>query len=104
MYAVVNTGGRQQVVKEGEVITIDRRNDSKVGDTIELGSVLLVKADDKVHVGKPEVAGAKVTVEVLGHLRGKKLRIFKMKKRKGYRRTMGHRQDYTRVKVSSISL
>jgi large subunit ribosomal protein L21 len=103
MYAVVNTGGRQLVVAEGEVITIDLRN-AEVGSTIELGKVLLVKNGEKVVVGKPEVSGAKVTAEVLGHGRAKKIRIFKSKRRKNYKRTQGHRQDFTRVKVASISV
>lgn len=103
MYAVVNTGGRQVVVSEGEVLTIDLRN-AEVGSKIELGKVLLVKQDDKVIVGKPEVAGAKVTAEVLSHGRAKKIRVFKSKRRKNYKRTKGHRQDFTRVKVASISV
>ena len=103
MYAVVNTGGRQLVVAEGEVITIDLRK-AEVGATIELGKVLLVKQGEKVIVGKPEVAGAKVTAEVLGHGKTKKIRIFKSKRRKNEKRTHGHRQDFTRVKVASITV
>ena len=103
MYAVVNTGGRQLVVSEGEVITIDLR-DAAVGTTIDLGKVLLLKNGDKVVVGKPEVAGAKVTAEVLGHYKAKKIRVFKMKRRKNEKRTKGHRQNHTRVKVASISI
>lgn len=102
-YAVVHTGGRQLVVTEGEVVTIDFRQ-ADVGSTIELGKVLLVKRDGQVVVGKPDVPGAKVMAEVLGHGRTKKIRIFKMKRRKNERRMKGHRQDYTRVKVASISL
>ena len=102
--AVVHTGGRQHVVTEGEVLTIDFR-EAEVGATIELGKVLLVKHDDQIVVGKPEVAGAKVTAEVLGHGRGKKIRVFKMRRRKANsRRTKGHRQDFTRVKVSAITV
>lgn len=103
MYAVVNTGGRQLVVAEGEVLTIDLR-DAEVGSKIELGKVLLVNQDGKVTVGKPEVSGAKVTAEVLGHGREKKVLVYKRKRRKNYKRMIGHRQDYTRVKVASITV
>lgn len=103
MYAVVNTGGRQLVVAEGEVLTIDLR-DAEVGAKIELGKVLLVNKDGQVTVGKPEVAGAKVTAEVLGHGREKKVLVYKRKRRKNYKRMLGHRQDFTRVKVASITV
>ncbi len=103
MYAVVNTGGRQLVVTEGEVLTIDLR-DAEVGAKIELGKVLLVNNDGNVTVGKPEVAGAKVTAEVLGHGRDKKVLVYKRKRRKNYKRMIGHRQDFTRVKVASITV
>ena len=103
MYAVVNTGGRQLVVTEGEVLTIDLR-DAEVGAKIELGKVLLINKDGNVTVGKPEVAGAKVTAEVLGHGRDKKVLVYKRKRRKNYKRMIGHRQDFTRVKVASISV
>ena len=103
MYAVVNTGGRQRVVTEGEVLTIDLR-DAEVGAKIELGKVLLINKDGNVTVGKPEVAGAKVTAEVLGHGRDKKVLVYKRKRRKNYKRMIGHRQDFTRVKVASITV
>ena len=103
-YAVVHTGGRQVLVSEGEVLKIDYRDDAEPGATIELGRVLLLKQEDQVHVGKPDVTGAKVTAEVLGHGKDKKIRIFKKKRRKGYRRMQGHRQDFTRVKVAAISI
>lgn len=103
MYAVVNTGGRQLVVAEGEVVTIDLRK-AEVGSKIELGKVLLVKKDEKIIVGKPEVAGAKVTAEVLGHGRDKKVLVFKRKRRKNFKKLKGHRQDFTRVKVASITV
>lgn len=104
MYAVVDTGGRQLVVAEGEVISIDFKGKAEVGAKIDLGKVLLVKTGDKVIVGKPEVSGAKVTAEVLGHGKEKKIRVFKMKRRKNEKRTKGHRQNFTRVKVASITV
>ncbi len=103
-YAVVNTGGRQLVVSEGEIVKIDYRADVEQGSTIDLGRVLLIKREDQVHVGKPEVEGAKVTAEVLGHGRDKKIIVYKKKRRKNYRRKQGHRQDFTRVRVSAISI
>ena len=103
-YAVVNTGGRQLVVAEGEVVKIDYREGLEVGSSIDLGQVLLIKQADEVHVGKPAVEGAKVTAEVLGHGREKKIIIYKKKRRKDYRKKQGHRQDFTRVKIASISV
>ncbi len=103
-YAVVNTGGRQVVVAEGEVVKIDYRDGAEAGATIDLGKVLLVNQDGKVAVGKPEVAGAKVTAEVLGHGKDKKILVFKKRKRKDSKRKQGHRQDFTRVKIASITV
>lgn len=101
MYAVINTGGKQYKVSPGDVVRVETL-DAKKGDTVELKDVYMVADGDKVSVGKPRLESAKVTAEVLGEGRGEKLLIFKHRKRKGYRRTNGHRQNYTAIKVKEI--
>jgi large subunit ribosomal protein L21 len=76
--------------------------DAKKGDTIELKDVFMIADGDKISVGKPVLASAKVTAEILGDGRGEKLLIFKHRRRKGYRNTNGHRQNYTSIKVKEI--
>ena len=101
MYAVINTGGKQYKVSPGDVVRVETL-DAKKGDTVELKDVYMIADGDKVSVGKPRLESAKVTAEVLGEGRGEKLLIFKHRKRKGYRRTNGHRQNYTSIKVKEI--
>ncbi|MGE5807624.1 MAG: 50S ribosomal protein L21 [Nitrospirota bacterium] len=101
MYAVINTGGKQYKVSPGDVVRVETL-DAKKGDTVELKDVYMIADGDKVSVGKPRLESAKVTAEVLGEGRGEKLLIFKHRKRKGYRRTNGHRQNYTAIKVKEI--
>jgi large subunit ribosomal protein L21 len=101
MYAVITTGGKQYKVAPGDVVRVESL-DAKKGDTVELKDVYMIADGDKVSVGKPRLESARVTAEVLGEGRGEKLLIFKHKKRKGYRRTNGHRQNYTAIKVKEI--
>ena len=101
MYAVINTGGKQYKVSPGDVVRVETL-DAKKGDTVELKDVYMIADGDKVSGGKPRLESAKVTAEVLGEGRGEKLLIFKHRKRKGYRRTNGHRQNYTAIKVKEI--
>lgn len=101
MYAVIKTGGKQYKVAPGDMLRVEKL-EAKKGDTIELNEVYLVADGDTVNVGKPTVANAKVTAEVLGDGRGEKLLIFKHRRRKGYRKTIGHRQDFTTLKVKEI--
>jgi large subunit ribosomal protein L21 len=101
MYAVITTGGKQYKVAPGDVVRVESL-DAKKGDTVELKEVYMIADGDKVSVGKPTLASAKVTAEVVGEGRGEKLLIFKHKKRKGFRRTNGHRQNYTAIKVKEI--
>ncbi len=103
MYAVVKTGGKQYRVEPGHVVEVEYL-DGNVGDKIELKEVLLIERDGEVKVGKPSVAGAKVSVEILAQKRGPKLIIFKKIKRHGYRRFKGHRQELTRLKINEISI
>jgi large subunit ribosomal protein L21 len=101
MYAVVRTGGKQFRVEPGEAVRVEKLEGS-VGDSIELSEVLLVGAEDGAKIGTPLVAGAKVVGTITAQGRGPKLTIFKMKRRKGYRRKAGHRQAYTEIRVDKI--
>lgn len=101
MYAVIKTGGKQYKVAPGDMVKVEKL-DAKKGDTVEIKDVFMVADGDKVTVGKPTVANAMVTAEVLGDGRGEKLLIFKHRRRKGFRKTIGHRQDFTTLKVKEI--
>ncbi len=101
MYAVVRTGGKQFRVEPGEAVRVEKLEGS-VGDSIELSEVLLVGAEDGAKIGTPLIAGAKVVGTITAQGRGPKLTIFKMKRRKGYRRKAGHRQSYTEIRVDKI--
>jgi large subunit ribosomal protein L21 len=101
MYAVIKTGGKQYKVAPGDMLKVEKL-EAKKGDTIELNDVYMIADGDRVDIGKPTVANAKVTAEVLGDDRGEKILIFKHKRRKGYRRTTGHRQDLTTIRVKEI--
>ncbi len=103
MYAIVETGGKQFNVTEGTKIKLDRQ-ETEIGKKIKLDSVLMVKTDKDIHVGTPYVTGASVTATVLDHDRGKKLIIFKKKRRKTFMKKKGHRQDYTEVLIEKISV
>lgn len=101
MYAVVRTGGKQVRVAPGEALWVEKLT-GDVGATIELGDVLMVGGEGAPRIGTPNVAGAKVIATILGQGRGEKITIFKAKRRKRYRRKIGHRQDYTQIRVESI--
>ena len=102
MYALIKTSGKQYKVEVGTVLELDRIA-AEVGSTIELNeNVLMVGDGDKVTIGTPLVAGASVTLEVKEHLRGPKLIVLKMKRRKRYRVKKGHRQELTKVEVKDI--
>ena len=103
MYAVIKTGGKQYKVSPGDVLNVEKLLDAKAGDTVELKDVCMVADGDKITIGKPMVASASVTAEVVGDKRGEKLLIFKHRRRKGFRKTNGHRQNYTVLKVSKIN-
>lgn len=102
MYAVIETGGKQYRVEPGDVIDIERVTGADENPELEFDRILLVANDDGVKVGTPQVEGARVTATVVEPLRGPKVRVFKKKRRKGYRRTNGHRQDLLRVKIEGI--
>ena len=103
MYALFRTGGKQFRATPGSRIRIPSL-EAAPGDTITFGEVLLASDDKGVTVGQPLVDGASVTAEVIRHGRGKKMLIFKRKRRKGYRRKQGHRQGFTEVRVDQIAI
>lgn len=101
MYAIVETGGKQFRVQEGKKIVVDRMA-AEVGSEVTLDKVLLL-GGDSVQIGAPYVGGATVTVKVLEHTRGEKIKVFKMRRRKSSKRMQGHRQEYTALSVTGIS-
>ena len=101
MYAIIETGGKQQKAVPGEALQVERLA-AEVGETVRLDRVMLVSRDGEVLLGKPYVDGASVTATVTAQDRGPKVLVFKKKKRKGYRRTKGHRQSYTSIRVEAI--
>jgi len=102
MYAVIKTGGKQYRVSEGETIKLEKLAVNE-GDTIDFDQVLMVTDGDVVTLGAPLVESARVSAEVVSHGRHKKIRILKFKRRKHHMKRMGHRQDYTEVKIIKIA-
>jgi large subunit ribosomal protein L21 len=103
MYAIVEINGQQFKVEQGQKLYVNRIKDVEAGNTVEFEKVLLVDADGAVTVGAPTVDGAKVVCEVVNPLvKGEKVIVFKMKRRKGYRKKNGHRQQFTQVEVKSV--
>ena len=102
MYAIVETGGLQFKVEKGMVLNVPRIA-SEEGDAVVLDRVLLLADGKDVKVGEPLVKGVSVKAKVLEHGRGDKITVYKRKRRKGYERTKGHRQDYTRIEISEIA-
>jgi len=101
MYAVIRTGGKQARVAPGDSIRLEKLAGT-VGDPVELPEVLLVGDEGEPRIGTPLVEGAKVIGTIMAQGRGPKIIVFKMKRRKGYRRKRGHRQAYTEVRVEKI--
>lgn len=103
MYAIIETGGKQYKVQEGDILSVEKL-DVEEGQTVEITRVLAVVKEGEVIVGKPVVDGAKAVLKVLEHGKGEKVLIFKYKPKKNSRRTRGHRQPYTKVTVEKIIL
>ena len=101
MYAVVKTGGKQYRITPGEKVKVEQMA-ADVGAEVVLDQVLIVGDGDSVRLGQPTVAGATVKATVVGHGRGDKVEIFKMRRRKHYQKHQGHRQNYTELKIDSI--
>jgi large subunit ribosomal protein L21 len=102
MYAVIKTGGKQYRVSAGTKIKVEQLP-ADVGAEVTLDEVLMIGSDGDVKLGKPLLSGAAVKAKVLSHGRGDKVRIFKMRRRKHYRKTQGHRQNFTELEIVGIA-
>ena len=102
MYAVIESGGKQHRVKLGEILQLEKLDISK-GETVDFDKVMMIGEGDKLEIGMPYVKGGKVTAKVVGHGRGDKIKVIKMRRRKHYRRQAGHRQYFTQVEIKEIS-
>ena len=101
MYAVIKTGGKQYKVSPGEKLKVETLP-ADIGAEVVLDQVLMIGEGESVRLGQPNVAGAAVKATVVGHGRGDKVTIFKMRRRKHYQKHQGHRQNYTELKIESI--
>ena len=102
MYAVVETGGKQFVVREGDVVFVEKLN-AEVDSKVVLDKVLFVSNDDgTINVGAPYISGAAIEAKVLSQGKAKKIIVFKFKPKKGYKRKQGHRQLYTKIQIEKI--
>jgi large subunit ribosomal protein L21 len=102
MYAVIQSGGKQHRVAEGQTIRLEKL-EAETGSTIEFDDVLMIANGEEIKVGAPYVAGSKVTAEVVSHGRGDKVKIIKFRRRKHFRKQAGHRQWFTEVRITGIN-
>lgn len=102
MYAVIRTGGKQYKVHEDQILKVEKLEGTE-GSEIEFGDILMYSDGETVTLGSPNVENANVKAHILEQGKGKKTLVFKMKRRKGYRKMRGHRQFYTQIKIDSIS-
>ena len=103
MYAVVKTGGKEYRISQGDLIRVEKL-EGKVGDQVTMKDILMVSHEGQVQVGNPLLANAVITGEIVQQVKGKKVLTYKMKRRKNYRRTKGHRQTYTYIRVNDITV
>ncbi len=101
-YCIIETGSKQYRVTTGDTLEVERLQ-AEAGSPVTFDRVLLVNADGKLNVGSPTVTGASVVADVVKHIRGEKKLTFKLKRRKGYRKSIGHRQELTVVKIKEIN-
>lgn len=101
MYAVIETGGKQYKVQEGDVIFIEKLN---ADEEVKFDKIIAISDEGKLTCGSPYVEGAVVEGKVVGQGKGKKIVVFKFKAKKGYKRTQGHRQPYTKVQIEKIAV
>jgi large subunit ribosomal protein L21 len=103
MYAIVDIAGQQfKVEKDREVFV--HRLEGKEGDSVDFDKVMLVEDEDNISVGKPYVEGASVSASILSHVKGDKVIVFKKKRRKGYQKANGHRQQFSKIKIEGINV
>tara|TARA_B100001248_G_scaffold241598_1_gene208357 strand:+ start:32445 stop:32759 length:315 start_codon:yes stop_codon:yes gene_type:complete len=102
MKATIQTQGRQFTVKEGDILFVNRFKDTNAGDSVTIDDVRMVGEGEQVRFGTPKVSGASVVIEILENKRDKKVIVFKKKRRKGYERKRGHRQEISVIKIKSI--
>src|SRR6266481_3848285 len=102
MHAVIESGGKQYRVAPGDIIRVERL-EVAAGESVDLKRILLVADGQDVRVGVPAIDGVSVTAKVRAHGRGDKIRIFKLRRRKNYRRHAGHRQDYTELEITQVA-
>lgn len=103
MYAIVEIAGQQFKVEKNDEIFVHRL-EGEPGTKVEFGEALLVDNDGKISVGKPLVEGSKISGKIIGHVRGDKVVVFKKKRRKGYQKETGHRQDFSKILIEDITL
>ena len=102
MHAVIQTGGKQYRVAQGDKLRVERLQAAE-GEQVDIDEVLLVSDGDDVKVGTPQIDGAKVQARVVGHGRGRKIEVIKFRRRKHHQKRTGHRQDYTELEITGIS-
>jgi large subunit ribosomal protein L21 len=102
MYAVIATGGKQYKVQQDDVIDIERL-EGEVGAKVTFDEILALGEDGNIELGSPKMEGASVEGEIIDQFRGKKLTVFKFKRRKGYQKKQGHRQELTKVRIAAIN-
>src|SRR5262245_4676461 len=100
-YAVIRTGGKQYRVKEGDSLRVEKL-EGEVGQEIELGDVLMLAKEGYPVIGKNDLSGKAVKAKIVRHGRGRKILVFRFKRRKGFEKRQGHRQDFTEIKISSL--
>ena len=103
MYAIVRTGGKQYQVAAGDQVRVEKL-EGNVGDSVDLTEVLLVADGEEIQVGQPLLENCKVTAKIAEQGKAKKVIVFKKKRRKGYQKSNGHRQRFTKLKIDSISI
>jgi large subunit ribosomal protein L21 len=102
MYAVIETGGKQYRVAVGDHVCVESLP-AETGATVTLDKVLMISGKEGTQVGGPQLPGGVVEAKVIGHGRGDKIRVFKLRRRKHYRKTIGHRQNYTELQITAIA-
>jgi large subunit ribosomal protein L21 len=103
MYAVIKTGGKQHRVSEGDEIAVEKIDGGK-GDIVFFDEVLMVSRGEDIKIGTPYLTGARVSGEIIEQIKANKINVFKMKRRKGFKKKTGHRQKLTRMKIKEISI